>query len=96
MTRLLETAFSALPPDLEQVATTLGAGARQAFLLSFDETVISLFLTGPRLTTLTVALFHDAESRVDPLLAVVLIALALCAVLLVDRTVGFTRVIGKE
>ncbi len=116
--RLLVTAFSTLPPDLEQAAATLGARPWQAFLLvtlplaapgaiaaatlsfllSFDETVISLFLTGPRLTTLPVALFHYAESRVDPLLAalaVVLIALAMAAVLLVDRLVGFTRVVGK-
>jgi putative spermidine/putrescine transport system permease protein len=74
------------------------AAAVLSFLLSFDETVISLFLVGPRLTTLPVALFHYAESRVDPLLAalaVVLIVLALGIVLLVDRLVGFTRTIGS-
>jgi putative spermidine/putrescine transport system permease protein len=74
------------------------AAAVLSFLLSFDETVISLFLVGPRLTTLPVALFHYAESRVDPLLAalaVVLIVLALAIVLLVDRLVGFTRTIGS-
>ncbi len=69
-----------------------------AFLLSFDETVISLFLVGPRLTTLPVVLFHYAENRADPLLAalaVVLIALALAAVLLVDRLAGFTRTVAR-
>lgn len=74
------------------------AAATLSFLLSFDETVISLFLVGPRLTTLPVALFHYAEARVDPLLAalaVVLIALALVIVLLVDRLVGVTRAIGR-
>jgi putative spermidine/putrescine transport system permease protein len=74
------------------------AAAVLSFLLSFDETVISLFLVGPRLTTLPVALFHYAETRVDPLLAalaVVLIVLALAIVLLVDRLVGFTRTIGS-
>jgi putative spermidine/putrescine transport system permease protein len=74
------------------------AAATLSFLLSFDETVISLFLVGPRLTTLPVTLFHYAESRVDPLLAalaVVLIILALLIVLLVDRLVGFTRTVGK-
>ena len=118
VTRLLATAFSSLPPDLEDAAATLGArplqcfllitlplaapgalaGATLAFLLSFDETVISLFLAGPRLTTLPVTLFHYAESRVDPLLAalaVVLIVGALSIVLLVDRLVGFTRTVGK-
>jgi len=116
--RLLVTAFSTLPPDLEDAAATLGApplraflwitlplaapgaiaAATLSFLLSFDETVISLFLVGPLLTTLPVALFHYAESRVDPLLAalaVVLIVSALAAVLLVDRLVGFTRTVGR-
>ena len=74
------------------------AAATLSFLLSFDEVVISLFLVGPRLTTLPVALFHYAETRVDPLLAalaVVLIAFALVIVLLVDRLVGFTRAVGR-
>ena len=116
--RLLVTAFSTLPPDLEEAASTLGArplrgfvlvtlplampgvvaAATLSFLLSFDETVISLFLVGPRLTTLPVELFHYAESRVDPLLAALaftLIVLSLAIVLAVDRLVGFTRVVGK-
>ncbi len=74
------------------------AAATLSFLLSFDEVVISLFLVGPRLTTLPVALFHYAETRVDPLLAalaVVLIAFALGIVWIVDRLVGFTRVVGR-
>ena len=116
--RLTVTAFSALPPDLEAAAATLGArplpafllvtlplaapgvvaAGALAFLLSFDETVISLFLVGPRLTTLPVVLFHYAENRADPLLAalsVVLIALALAVVLVVDRLAGFTRTVGR-
>ena len=75
------------------------AAAVLAFLLSFDETVISLFLVGPRLTTLPVALFHYAERRVDPLLAalaVTLVAVALVAVLAVDLLVGFPRTGGRS
>lgn len=74
------------------------AAATLSFLLSFDETVISLFLVGPRLTTLPVTLFHYAETRVDPMLAalaVSLIVLTLAIVLLVDRLVGLTRVLGR-
>src|SRR5690606_33289696 len=40
----------------------LASGAL-AFLLSFDETVISLFLVGPRLTTLPVELFRYTQNR---------------------------------
>jgi putative spermidine/putrescine transport system permease protein len=74
------------------------AAATLSFLLSFDETVISLFLVGPRLTTLPVTLFHYAESRTDPLLAalaVSLIVLSLVVVLAVDRLVGVTRALGR-
>ena len=75
----------------------IAAGAL-AFLLSFDETVVSLFLVGPRLTTLPVVLFHYAENRADPLLAawsVVLIALALAVVLVADKLAGFIRTMGR-
>ena len=39
------------------------------FLVSFDEVVISLFMTGPRISTLPVEMFHHVESRADPLVA---------------------------
>ncbi len=116
--RLMTTAFAALPPDLAEAASTLGASpartlvrvtlplaapgiiaaATLAFLVSFDETVISLFLVGPRLVTLPIALFRYAESRADPLvaaLAVVLIVLTLLAVTVVDRLTGFTRTVSR-
>ncbi|MDT8265211.1 ABC transporter permease subunit, partial [Roseomonas sp. DSM 102946] len=76
----------------------VAAGAL-AFLVSFDETVISLFLAGPRLTTLPVAMFQYTESRSDPLvaaLAMALIVVALAVVLLVERLVGFQRALAKE
>ena len=78
--RIMTTAISAVPAELEAAARTLGssplraalrvtlplsmpgvlAAAALAFLVSFDETVISLFLVGPRLTTLPVELFRYA------------------------------------
>jgi len=74
------------------------AAATLAFLVSFDEVVISLFLVGPRLTTLSVALFRYTESRTDPLVAAVavaLIAITAIVVLVVDRLVGFSRTVGR-
>lgn len=74
------------------------AAGTLAFLVSFDETVISLFLVGPRLTTLSIALFRYTESRTDPLvaaLAVALIAFTILVVTAVDRLVGFTRAVGR-
>jgi putative spermidine/putrescine transport system permease protein len=75
------------------------AAAALAFLVSFDETVISLFLVGPRLTTLPVELFRYAENRTDPLvaaLAMLLIAIALAVVLLVERMAGLTRTLQRD
>jgi putative spermidine/putrescine transport system permease protein len=75
------------------------AAAALCFLVSFDETVISLFLVGPRLSTLPVEMFRYAENRTDPLvaaLAMALIGVALAVVLLVERLVGFNRALGRE
>lgn len=68
------------------------------FLVSFDEVVLSLFLTGPRLTTLPVAMFHRVEQQADPMVAslsVLLVALTLAVVVIVDRTSGLARTFVK-
>ncbi len=68
------------------------------FLVSFDEVVLSLFLTGPRLTTLPVAMFHRVEQQADPMVAslsVLLVAFTLAVVLIVDRTAGLAKTFVK-
>lgn len=70
------------------------AGAVFAFITSFDELVVSLFLTGPRLSTLPVQIYNYIEFASDPTIAaisVLLIVLTTGVVLLVERVVGFTR-----
>lgn len=116
--RIMATALSTLPPDLEDAAATLGAtpltvvrrvtlplalpgliaSGALAFLISFDEVVISLFIVGPRLSTLPVAMYRYVEGNTDPLvaaLAVVLIVFSLAIVLLVERLLGFMRAVGR-
>mgnify|MGYP001274232346 CR=1 FL=1 len=116
--RIMVTALSTLPSDLEDAAATLGAtpltvarrvtlplalpgliaSAALAFLISFDEVVISLFIVGPRLSTLPVAMYRYVEGNTDPLvaaLAVVLIVFSLTIVLLVERLLGFMRAVGR-
>ena len=69
-----------------------------AFLVSFDEAVISLFLTGPRITTLPVAMYQHVDSNADPLVAsisVLLIVMTLAVVIVVDRSVGLTKAFVK-
>jgi len=68
------------------------------FLVSFDEVVISLFMTGPRISTLPVAMFHHVEQQADPLVAslsVLLVVFTLVVVLVVDRTSGLARTFVK-
>ncbi|MFG1302243.1 ABC transporter permease [Xanthobacter sp. V3C-3] len=68
------------------------------FLVSFDEVVLSLFMTGPRLQTLPVAMYNHVDQHADPLAAaisVLLVVLTLAVVLVVDRTAGLTRTFVK-
>ncbi|MFM9941117.1 MAG: ABC transporter permease [Hyphomicrobiaceae bacterium] len=115
--RMMSTALSTLPDDIEAAAATLGARPWRvlwrvtlplampgliactalSFLLSFDETVISLFLSGPRAKTLPVEMVHYVEGRTDPLVAalsVLLIVATLVIVLAVERLIGVRRAVG--
>jgi putative spermidine/putrescine transport system permease protein len=74
------------------------AATALSFLLSFDETVISLFISGPRAATLPVEMVRYVEGRTDPLIAalsVMLIVGTVLVVLAVERLVGFTRAVGR-
>jgi putative spermidine/putrescine transport system permease protein len=116
--RIMTTAFSTIPPSVEDAAAMLGASpltvfrritlplmlpgliasAALSFLLSFDEVVITLFITGPRLQTLPVEIFKYVESQTDPMIAavsVVLVAATLLIIVLIERTLGLSATIGK-
>ena len=76
----------------------VAAATAIVFLVSFDEVVISLFVVGPDLTTLPVALFRYVESRTDPLVAAVsalLVGLTLAIVLILERALGLARTLGR-
>jgi putative spermidine/putrescine transport system permease protein len=81
---------------LPLIAPGVLAGAAIAFLISFDEAVISLFVVGPRATTLPVEIFHYVETRTDPQIAalsVVLIAISIVFVVVIERVMGLRRVL---
>ncbi len=70
------------------------AGAVIAFLISFDEAVISLFVVGPSATTLPVEIYKYVQFRSDPQIAalsVVLIAISLVFVVAIERIIGLGR-----
>lgn len=59
-----------------------------AFLNSFDEVVVTLFLPGPRTKTLPVAMFDYVQHNIDPLpaaISTVLIAISLVVVFIAAR-----------
>jgi putative spermidine/putrescine transport system permease protein len=70
------------------------AGFAMAFLISFDEALIALFLVGSDTVLLPVEIYKYVSTRTDPQIAalsVLLIALSLGVVLLVERLVGLRR-----
>ena len=74
------------------------AAAALAFLASFDEVTITLFLVGPRLTTLPIAVFRYVQSHADPeisALSVLLIVLTIGVILLIERSLGFMRTVAR-
>ena len=75
------------------------AAAALAFIVSFDETVVTLFLTGPRLYTLPIEVFNYVARQADPLVAalsVLLLAATAAVVVTIERTLGLVRVVGSR
>lgn len=70
-----------------------------AFIQSFDELTMTVFVATPGTTTLPVAMYNQIANTIDPLVAsvsTVLIAGTLVLMVLLDRIVGLDRVlIGK-
>ena len=70
---------------LPQLYPSIGAGALFAFLISFDEVIISWFLAGPTTTTLSVKMFSAIQWEISPVIAAVstiltVISLVVCLV----------------
>lgn len=57
------------------------AGALFAFITSFDEVVVALFLADPSATTLPIALFSGLRDRLEPTIIVVALLLSLISLL---------------
>jgi putative spermidine/putrescine transport system permease protein len=70
-----------------------------AFITSFDELTMSVFIASPSTTTLPVRMFLQIQDTIDPMVAAVsalLIAGTLALMLVLDRLVGLERLfVGK-
>ena len=70
-----------------------------AFITSFDELTMSVFVASPSTTTLPVRMYHHIAQTIDPLIAsvsTVLIAITLVLMIVLDRLYGLDKVlVGK-
>jgi len=67
-----------------------------AFITSFDEVTMTVFIASPSTTTLPVRLFLYIQDNIDPLVAAVsaaLIGLTVVAMIILDRTYGLDRLL---
>ena len=67
-----------------------------AFINSFDEVTMSIFVTAPSTVTLPVRMYMYATESIDPLMAAVsalMVALTAAAMLVLDRVYGLDRIL---
>jgi putative spermidine/putrescine transport system permease protein len=87
-----------LDVTLPLARTGIVAGALMAFVLSFDEVAVSLFLADPFTQTLPIALVAEMRANLNLTVAAVSTIFAAATVLVVlflDRAVGLDRVVGQ-
>lgn len=68
---------------LPLIAPGVGAGALFAFVTSFDEVVISLFIQSPTLQTLPVKIFRSVTQNTDPTVAAVAVLMLIVTTTLI-------------
>ena len=85
--------------ELPQLLPGIAGGWIIAFITSFDEVTMSLFVSGARTATLPVRMYNHIANTIDPLLAslsTVLIVLTLILMIILDRAFGLDRVLGGK
>ncbi|HYO82933.1 MAG TPA: ABC transporter permease subunit, partial [Bryobacteraceae bacterium] len=78
------------------ILSGLTGGWLLAFINSFDELTMSIFVTSPATITLPVRMYMYATESIDPMMAAVsalMIAVTAVAMLVLDRTFGLDRVL---
>ncbi|MFI4987805.1 MAG: ABC transporter permease [Alphaproteobacteria bacterium] len=81
---------------LPMILPGLASGWVLAFITSFDEVTMTVFIASPKATTLPVRLFLYIQDNIDPLVAAVsaaLIGLTIAAMILLDRLYGLERLL---
>lgn len=76
----------------------IAGGAAFAFIISFEDVNLSLFLSSPQATTFPVRIYTYMSQESSPIISAagsLLVLIVLVAALIVDRLVGLTRAMGK-
>ncbi|WP_257112525.1 ABC transporter permease [Pseudomonas ficuserectae] len=85
---------------LPMILPGVAGGWLLAFINSFDEVTLSIFVTSPATQTLPVHMYVYATESIDPMMAAVsalVIALTAATMILLDRVYGLDRVlVGKH
>ena len=79
---------------LPMIRPGLIAGAIFAFIVSFDNVPVSIFLVGVKSTTLPVVIFSYIEYGVDPTIAAIstiLICLTGLTIFIIEKWIGFSK-----
>ena len=82
---------------LPSIRSGVAIGALFAFVMSFDEFTVTIFLVGATTQTLPIAVFHYLEWNTDPTVSAVsalLILLAVLVVFCIVRLFGLNRYVG--
>lgn len=84
---------------LPQMLPGVAGGWMLAFITSFDELTMTVFVASPGNTTLPVKMYNYIEQTIDPLLAsvsTVIIVLTVVFMLVLDRFYGLDRVLSGK
>jgi putative spermidine/putrescine transport system permease protein len=82
---------------LPMLLTGVIGGRILAFVASFDELTVSIFVASPQVTPLSIRLFNRIAQTPDPLVAsvsAIIMAISIVLLVLLERLVGTERLFG--
>ncbi len=80
------------------IAPSVIAGGLFAFITSFDDLTVALFVVSTNVMTLPVRIYNYMQFNYDPLItsvSTVMIILSIALVIIVERVIGVGRLFGK-
>jgi putative spermidine/putrescine transport system permease protein len=77
---------------MPQIRFSIVSGALFAFITSFDESVVSFFISGGETATLTRRMFSALRDQIDPTIA----AISTCLILLSTLLLAFAQIFGRQ